>query len=495
MRAHPHWQGTIDRGALSLLFRYNHVPAPHSIWEGVSKLQPAALLTLPWGGGLPRRAHTVETYWSARDTALAASSDPLTLSDDEAASTLHDMLADAVKLRMYADVPLGAFLSGGIDSATVVALMQNQSTRPVRTFTIGFRESGYNEAQHAKAVAAHLGTDHTELYVSPADAMAVIPRLPALYDEPFADSSQIPTFLISEMARRHVTVALSGDGGDELFGGYRRHVYGQRVWRQVSTVPLAVRSLAAKGLTRVAASSAWDTLLGGVAAVARVPRIGDNVSANVSTIAGYLGARDRFALYQQFKSNWHDPAALVLGAVEPPLPLANPELRAGFADFTDEMMFLDLVSYLPDDILVKVDRASMGVSLEARVPFLDHRVVELAWRIPQRLKVRDGVGKWLLRQVLFRYVPRELVERPKTGFAVPIDSWLRGPLRAWAEDLLSESRLRQEGYLNATMIRSKWLDYLGGHGNVGKLPWVLWTACMFQSWLRHPAEYATGAAA
>jgi asparagine synthase (glutamine-hydrolysing) len=471
-----------------LFFRYNHVPGPYSIWQGISKLQPGSLLVLPWGDGAPRRPHTVETYWSAHDTALAASRDQITGCDDEAADALHELLADAVKLRMYADVPLGAFLSGGIDSTTVVALMQAQSTRPVRTFSIGFCEAGFDEAQSAKAVAAHLGTDHTELYVTPAEAMAVIPRLPALYDEPFADSSQIPTFLISELARRHVTVALSGDGGDELFGGYRRHVYGRRVWRQVSAVPLAIRALAAKGLTWVAASPAWDTLLDGVAAVARVPRVSDGVSTGVSTIAGYLSAPNRFALYHQFQSNIEDPSALVVGATEPPVPFANPTLRAGFADFRNEMMFLDQVSYLPDDILVKVDRASMGVSLEARIPFLDHRLVELAWRIPVRMKIRDGVGKWLLRKVLSRYVPRHLVERPKMGFGVPRDSWLRGPLRAWADDLLSESRLRQEGYLNATLVRSMWLDYLGRRRTSGNLGYLLWGICMFQAWLRHPGE-------
>jgi asparagine synthase (glutamine-hydrolysing) len=490
MQAHPQWHGTIDRDALALFFRYNHVPAPYSIWQGVSKLPPASLLTLPWGGGAPRRLHRVETYWSAHDTALAAFSDPLTLSDDEAASTLHDMLADAVKLRMYADVPLGAFLSGGIDSSTVAALMQAQSSRPVRTFTIGFRETGFNEAHHAKAVAAHLGTDHTELYVSPSEVMAVIPRLPALYDEPFADSSQIPTFLICELARRHVTVALSGDGGDELFGGYRRHVYGQRVWQHLSAIPLALRSLVARGLTKVAASRVCDTLLGGIAAAARVPKISDGVSTGVATIAAYLNAPDRFTLYHQFQSNLQDPATLVVGAAEPLVRVADPGLRAGFTDFRDEMMFLDLISYLPDDILVKVDRASMGVSLEARVPFLDHRVVELAWRIPLHMKVRDGVGKWLLRQVLFRYVPRQLVERPKTGFGVPRDSWLHGPLRSWAEDLLSESRLRNDGYLNVELVRSKWLDYMDGRRSAGNFGYLLWGICMFQSWLQQSAENA-----
>jgi asparagine synthase (glutamine-hydrolysing) len=495
MRVHPRWQGTLDRGALVLFFRYSHIPAPYSIWEGVSKLQPGTLLVLPWGDGAPGRPHSVETYWSARETALAASRNQLTGSDDDAADALHDLLADAVRLRMYADVPLGAFLSGGIDSTTIVALMQAQSARPVHTFSIGFHEAGFDQAQQARLVADHLATCHTELYVSPADAMAVIPRLPTLYDEPFADSSQIPTLLISELARRHVTVALSGDGGDELFGGYRRHVYGHRLWRQLSAIPLPVRSLAAKGLRRVGGAASLDTLLGGMAMVARVPRASDNVSTGASTMAAYLSAQNRFALYHQFQSNWQDPAAFVLGAAEPPVAIASPELRAGFANFTDEMMFLDLVSYLPDDILVKVDRASMGVSLEARVPYLDHRVVELAWRIPLGMKVRDGVGKWLLRHVVSRYVPKDLVERRKMGFVVPIGSWLRGPLRDWAEDLLSERRLQQDGYLNAMLVRSAWLNYVGGRGNLGKLGWLLWGFCMFQAWLRHPVEQAEHASA
>jgi asparagine synthase (glutamine-hydrolysing) len=482
LQAHPHWRGTIDRGALALFFRYNHVPAPYSIWQGVSKLQPGSLLVLPWGSGAPRRPHTIETYWSARDAALAGSRDQLTASDEEAADALHELLADSVKLRMYADVPLGAFLSGGIDSTTIVALMQAQSTRPVRTFTIGFREDGFDEARDAKAVATCLATDHTELYVGPSEAMAVIPRLPALYDEPFADSSQIPTFLISELARRHVTVALSGDGGDELFGGYRRHVYGGRVWRHVSAVPHQVRSVAAKGLMRLP-PRAWDTLLRGISGVARVATVSDGVS----TVGSYLSARDRFTLYQRFASLWQNPAELVIGATEPPVPLTDPELRAGFADFTEEMMLLDLISLLPDDMLVKVDRASMGVSLEARIPFLDHRIVELAWRIPLRMKVRDGVGKWLLRQVLFRYVPSQVVERPKKGFRVPIHSWLVGPLRGWTEDLLSERRLREDGYLNAALVRAKWLNQLGGRGN-WRTATLLWGVCMFQSWLRQSTE-------
>jgi asparagine synthase (glutamine-hydrolysing) len=394
------------------------------------------------------------------------------LGDVVAVETLDALLRDAVGLRMQADVPLGAFLSGGVDSSTVVALMQAQAERPVRTFAIGFEEAGFNEAPHARAVARHLGTDHTELVLDWATAMDVVPRLPSMYDEPFADPSQIPTFLVAQLARGHVTVALSGDGGDELFAGYRRHTRAHQLWQVLGRVPYPVRRLASRGVARLPAG-VWGRVFG----VGTASRLKHGARA----AADYLAARDRFALYYRIASTWSDPSALALETTEPVPPVAVAALREGFDHFTDEMTFLDLVSYLPDDILVKVDRASMAVSLEGRMPFLDHRVVELAWRLPLRLKVRDGQGKWILRRVLDRYVPRALVERPKMGFGVPIDGWLRGPLRDWAEALLDERVLRDGGYLAPEPVRRAWRDHLAGTANNGQ---PLWVVLMFQAWLQ-----------
>ena len=394
-------------------------------------------------------------------------------------SQLDTLLREAILQQMVADVPLGAFLSGGVDSSTVVALMQAQSSRPVKTFTIGFHEAGYNEAEDAKAVAKHLGTDHTELYVTPQEALDVIPQLPALYDEPFADSSQIPTHLVAKLARQHVTVSLSGDGGDELFGGYDRYFWGQRIWNSVGWLPKGVRQLGSKIITSVS-PRAWDRLFRQVARVA--PRLrGPAVYGDrAHKLAEILAVRDPEEMYHGLVSHWQDPASIVPGGRELPTALTDRDRWARLSDFTQRMMYLDLVSYLPDDILVKVDRATMGVSLEARVPLLDHRVVEFAWRLPLSMKVRNGQGKWLLRQVLYKYVPADLIERPKMGFGVPIDNWLRGPLREWAESLLSENRLKQEGYFDAQPIRRKWLEHLSGTCN---WQYQLWDILMFQAWL------------
>jgi asparagine synthase (glutamine-hydrolysing) len=413
-----------------------------------------------------------------RSVAEAGAANPESLPAAEAEDQLDGLLRSSVGMRMVADVPLGAFLSGGVDSSTVVALMQAQSTRPVRTFSIGFAESGYDEAQDAKRVAAHLGTDHTELYVTPHEARAVIPRIPTLYDEPFADSSQIPTLLVSELARRHVTVSLSGDGGDELFGGYDRYFLLQNVWRRIGRAPRWGRVGVAAAMTSLS-PAAWDRAIGWAGpllpARARIPRFGDRVHK----LAGMVGHGSPGALYHDVASLWKDPASVVIGGREPPTPLTDPNVVA-VDDVVARAMYLDTVTYLPDDILAKVDRASMGVSLEARVPMLDHRVVEWAWRLPMDLKVRDGQGKWLLRRVLDRYVPRHLVERPKMGFGVPVGEWLRGPLRPWAEELLAERRLRDGGYFGPAPVRALWAEHLEGSRS-----WAyhLWGVLMFEAWL------------
>jgi asparagine synthase (glutamine-hydrolysing) len=380
---------------------------------------------------------------------------------------------------MMSDVPLGAFLSGGIDSSTVVALMQAQSSRPVKTFTIGFEDQGYNEADHAREVAHHLGTEHTEHFVTPEEARAVISRLPTMYDEPFADSSQIPTFLVSQLARRHVTVSLSGDAGDELFGGYDRYTMASRYWRSVSSVPGPLRAGLARGIRSVAPDR-WNAVARTVGRV--VPK---SVSRNLAgdrmhKIAGAITSQSMADLYRGMTSHWQDPASLVIGGQEPPTLLTGnqPHLE-GLSD-VERMMALDLVTYLPDDILAKVDRAAMAVSLETRVPFLDHRVVEFAWRMPFNLKIRDGQSKWALRQVLYRHVPREMMERPKQGFGVPIGGWLRGPLREWAEELLDEARLRREGFFDPAPIRALWDAHRAGRVTE---PHLLWDVLMFQAWL------------
>ena len=481
LRAHPAWCGEIDRNALAAFVRHNYVPAPYSIYSGIAKLPPGHRLRI---AATDSRRPAPESYWTLRQAAEAGVNNPLDVDDDTAVEELDALLRDAIARRMVADVPVGVFLSGGIDSSTVVALMQAQSSRPVRSFSIGFEEEAYNEARHAKAVARHLGTDHTELYVTPDEAMSVIPRLPAIYDEPFADSSQIPTFLVSQLARKHVTVTLSGDGGDELFCGYVRYFWGRRIWNRIGRLPYRLRALAANALSALSPSS-WNVLFSGVNRFMAPTAMGELTGDRVHKLANVLAVTSPDALYRGLVSHWPDPESIVYGSREPSTALTDRAQWAELADFTQRMMYLDGVTYLPDDILVKVDRASMAVSLEARVPMLDHRVVEFAWRVPLSRKNRNDQGKWLLRQVLYRYVPRELIDRPKMGFGVPIDSWLRGPLRAWAEELLSEHRLRADGYFNPAPIREKWAEHLSGTRN---WQYWLWDILMFQAWLDHAKE-------
>lgn len=472
LRAHPSFSAPVNREALALYLRHNYIPAPHSIHQGIRKLMPGTWLTV----SLKQRDTEPRPYWSALDAAVSGVTHTrLSLSPQDAVRELEGLLKSAVAQQMMADVPLGAFLSGGIDSSTIVALMQAQSSRPVKTFTIGFHEAGYNEAEHAKAVAAHLGTEHTELYVTPQEAMAVIPRLPTIYDEPFADSSQIPTFLVSQLARQHVTVSLSGDAGDELFSGYNRYTATAGMWRKFSRLPLPVRRAAARSITAIS-PDAWSAM----ARMLPCQRLGHRFGDKLHKGASVLGSLTVDALYHGLVSHWNDPAQLVIGGHEPPTLLTGLQPDLPRMDPVERMMALDMVTYLPDDILTKVDRASMAVSLESRVPMLDHRVVEFAWRLPQSLKLRNGVGKWVLRQVLYRYVPQRLIDRPKMGFGVPIDAWLRGPLRDWAEALMDESRLRREGYFDPAPIRQKWTEHLDGSRN-----WAyhLWDVLMFQAWL------------
>ncbi len=418
LRAHPGWTARIDSSAVAAFMRHNYIPAPHTIYEGVHKLEPGVVLTLPWQGE-PR----ISRFWDARAVARDGMQRPLEGGDVELTEQLETLLQDAVGRRMIADVPLGAFLSGGIDSSTVVALMQAARSGKVRTFSIGFDIAGYNEAPQAAAVARHLQTEHTELTVTSSQALDVIPKLPEWYDEPFADSSQIPTYLVSAMTRRHVTVALSGDGGDELFAGYNRYQLTQRFWGALSLLPRALRQGAAAALTAVSPDR-WTLLLAALPARLRPPQVGDKIHKAADVLR--LDGPD--AIYRRLVSHW-EPAEIMPQAREPQSLLNDPALTKEFPDLMARMQFLDLVTYLPDDILTKVDRASMAVALEARVPLLDHRVVEFCWRLPRHAKVRGNTSKWLLRQVLYRHVPPALIERPKMGFSIPLGEWLRGPLR------------------------------------------------------------------
>ena len=472
LREHPSFSGGIDRDSLASYFRRKYVPAPRSIYRGVWKLPPGCVLTVESDGSFGEPV----AYWSPEAVVTEGLSNPYGGSAEDAVEELDLLLRDAVGLRMQADVPVGAFLSGGIDSSTVAAMMQQLGRTAARTFTIGSTDPEFDEARDARRVADHLGTEHTELYVTPEEARAVIPRLPMLYDEPFADSSQIPTFLVSELARTQVTVALSGDGGDELFGGYNRHLWVRRVADTVRRLPRPARRGAAKLLTAIPPDR-WERILGRMdpllPEVARHRLAGDKIHK----LAGVLDAHGVEDMYLRLTSHWRDPSSLVLGSNE---PRSDPDRLVDSMSATEWMMYRDLVTYLPDDILAKVDRASMGVSLEARLPLLDHRVVEFAWRLPLSTKLRDGRTKWILREVLQRYVPRSLVDRPKMGFGVPIHSWLRGPLRSWAEELISEERLRREGFLDPAPVRRMWDEHLSGKAN---RQYLLWDVLMFEAWL------------
>jgi asparagine synthase (glutamine-hydrolysing) len=469
-RAAPWWEPTIDEDAVVGYLRHAYIAQPRTIFREAQKLPPGHILTLRQG-----LAAAPKCFWDLRSIAAAGQrrNDP-TPDADEAVERLDALLRDSVKLRMIADVPLGAFLSGGIDSSTVVALMQAQSTRPVKTFSIGFHESGYDEAQCAKRVAAHLGTDHTEFYVEPRHALDIIPRLPDWFDEPFADASQIPTYLVSELTRRHVTVALSGDGGDEVFAGYNRYFWAGRVARAMKLLPRPLRGASASAL-RALSPNAWSRLFGFVPAAWRPTLPGDKLHK----VASLLDHPEPDAIYRRLVSQWDEPDKVAAAGREPTGPLWDASLARDIPNFVARMQFLDMVSYLPDDILTKVDRATMAVGLEGRVPLIDHRVVAYSWSLPIGLKIRRSHGKWLLRRVLDRYVPRALIDRPKMGFAVPIDAWLRGPLREWAETLLAPHRLKADGFVRVEPVRQAWQQHLEGSCN---WQYPLWTVLMLQAW-------------
>ncbi|KLN60036.1 asparagine synthase [Kiloniella spongiae] len=468
LRVHPDCPEEINRDAVAGFLRHNYIGGAASIYKEINKLEPGWMISVR-----ANEKPILEQYWSLDEVVDQAKNNPFSGSDEQAIEALHELLLDATGRRMMADVPLGAFLSGGIDSSTVVALMQAQSERPVRTFSIGFHEEGYNEAKHAAEVAKHLRTDHTELYVSPQEARDVIPKLPFYFDEPFSDSSQIPTYLVSKMTREHVTVALSGDGGDELFSGYTRYFTAEKYGKAIFGQPQILRRLEA-GLIQGISPRSWDLLAKVIPSSRRPTLFGDKLHKLAKILDG---GKDAF--YRGLVSHWSDPDSIVIDGVEPKGIMWNDEVQRRIPNFIDRMQYLDTLTYLPDDILTKVDRASMAVSLEARVPLLDHRVVDFAWKLPQHMKIRNGQGKWLLRQVLYKYVPQELIERPKMGFGVPIDSWLRGPLREWAEDLLSVKSLNEGGIFRHEPIRKKWQEHLSGRRN---WQYLIWDILMFQAW-------------
>ncbi len=467
LTAHPDWQGRIDRDVLGLYLRHGYVPDPHCIWEGMSKLPPGH-----WIEASPQGVTDPHPYW---DLGRVVSADRRDIPDAELIDLLETRLKKAVALRMEADVPLGAFLSGGIDSSTVVALMQAQSTRPVKSFTIGFEVAGYNEAETAKAVARHLGTDHTELYLTADDALATVPDLPRIWDEPFADSSQIPTLLLSRLTREHVTVALSGDGGDEVFCGYNRYVQGHRIHQILRRLPAPARRATA-ALLQAAPAATIDRILNYLPPRLRYPALGDRLQK----LGTLLSQSEGEAFYRALTSLVQEPQRLLKTTGEAETLLSRPQYWPALDDFRETMMYLDSATYLPGDILVKVDRASMATSLETRVPMLDHELIEFAWSLPFEAKLRDGTGKWALRQILERHVPRSLTDRPKMGFGIPLEQWLAGPLRDWAETFLASDRLARDGIFDVAAVQELWTEHQSGRRPRHR---QLWSILMFQAWL------------
>lgn len=493
LRSHTNFLNKLCKKALSQYLRFMYVPAPRSIYQDIYKLEPGTILTVnvtppsnpPKNPIRPGESHgslSIRRYWNLKEKHETESLNMIE-DDNEAVSMIDKTLKKVVNKQMISDVPLGAFLSGGVDSSSVVALMQAQVNRPVKTFTIGFSEKKYDESIHAEAVSKHLGTDHTKLHVSDSDARNIIPNLPLIYDEPFADSSQIPTYLVCHAARQKVTVALSGDGGDELFGGYNRYIYGPKMLKQISSLPLSIRKFSGSMMQNIP-ENFWDRIEHFYNKIRTGSKGISNMGNKIQRLADHLLMTSNVnELYYNIVSNWHEPEKLLMNIVNEPVSQLEDELpKYGINNPAKRMMFQDMRTYLPDDILCKVDRAAMRINLETRIPFLDPDMIELSMRLPSHMKIRNGHGKWALRQVLYKYVPREIIDRPKVGFSIPIGLWLRGPLRSWAEDLLSSEKLANDGLFNYEIIMKKWTEHLSGRRD-----WTnqLWAILMFQAWKQY----------
>ena len=487
LRSYKGFNNEIDRSSLSLYMQYMYVPSPYSIFKDIYKLDPGCILEIDSIGAMqsPKQITSftfnskgvgIKQWYSLSDI-VKNSQNNLITDENEAVELLEKTLLESVQSQLISDVPLGAFLSGGIDSSVIVSLMQKVSKKPVETFTIGFEESAFNEAIYAKEVAKYLGTDHHELYVTASDAFKVIPHLPTLYDEPFADSSQIPTYLVSKLAKQKVTVSLSGDAGDELFGGYNRYLWGSRIWSKAKWIPPNLRSIVG-GVIQKLPVSEWDKLGHSLPNKYRVSSMGDKAHRMAHRLKTVKNLDDMY--HSLVTEGYREESLVVNDGLVLETKVDNYNIISSISESEQRMMLWDSLTYLPDDILTKVDRAAMGVSLETRIPFLDHRVAELAWRLPLEMKIKNGEGKWPVRQVLYKYVPRELIERPKAGFAVPVGQWIRGPLREWASDLLDETRIQREGYFNPKLVKELWEQHLSGRHD-----WTprLWAILMFQAWL------------
>jgi asparagine synthase (glutamine-hydrolysing) len=492
LRSYEGFNNAIDRSVLSLYMQYMYVPSPYSIFKNIYKLDPGCVLQID-NFGRDRHPKQITSsifntkgvsikQWYSLSKIAKDSQTNLIENESEAIEMLEKVLLESVQSQLISDVPLGAFLSGGVDSSMIVALMSQSCNRPIKTFTIGFEEIGFNEAVYAKEIAKYLGTDHHELYVTPNDAFEVIPSLPNLYDEPFADSSQIPTYLVSKLARKNVTVSLSGDAGDELFGGYNRHLWGNSIWNKIKWMPPIMRKTLGIVMKNIPIST-WDAANHVLPDRYKVASIGDKAYRMAYRLRRVNNLYD---IYHSLVTEGFKGDGLVCNNDFILETKSNdPDIIANIKEPEHHMMLWDSLTYLPDDILTKVDRAAMGASLETRIPFLDHRVVELAWRLPLNMKIKNGVGKWALRQVLYKYVPKELIDRPKAGFAVPIGQWIRGPLRDWSEELLDVSRLNSDGYFNPELVRRMWDQHLSGHRD-----WTyrLWSILMFQAWIKSKDE-------
>jgi asparagine synthase (glutamine-hydrolysing) len=475
LKVHSDFIGEIDRNSLTLFLRYNYVPVPNSIYKGIKKLPPGNFLQLSFSS---KKKIAIKSYWSLTSVAKKGQTKPLTCNDTEALSLFESHLDQAIMSQQISDVPIGAFLSGGVDSSLIVSMMQSQSSKAIKTFTIGFENSEFNEAKYAKAIAEHLGTHHSELYISANDALNVIPSIPTLYDEPFADSSQIPTFLVAKMASQDVKVALSGDGGDELFGGYNRHIWSRRIHNKTSWLSKSARQRLGSVFSSISAEH-WNTINNSFSGILPFKYRSTQLGDKIHKVANLLNLDNDLEIYKGLVSQWQNPLDLVIGGTEYNTKKTSEVLEKMFEDTEHRMMFMDTKTYLPDDILCKVDRASMAVGLETRVPFLNHSLVEFAWQLPLHMKIRDGKGKWILRELLSKHVPSKLIERPKQGFALPIAEWLRGPLREWAEELLDESRIKNDGFFNPDPISNAWKNHLKGINMHNQL----WGVLMFQAWL------------